>query len=981
MAPIPHSCDLKVSARDAKPCEREEPSKGRWDVALPISRRGSFFQDSFFSDVHDEFDATIRRVLGRWRDADLSLRDRWDDSCRYNDILKRYRQLRSLNLREEDQAVTVTTDTSAHKIVVDVHDFLDGEVKVKVVGEKEVVVEGRVERREGGGSSAHSFRRRFSLPHFTDMSAITSVMSSDGILTITAPKQEQQSHQRTTIIPIKLEEVENSVLSRTTDNNDTSSAENTCEKSQKLICETVKNNNETINIPSHAKEVPTVNSLQPRSVEIQISKERINDDVCEVRRQENNVKTTERTQSDAADESSQVCKELDSTGLERSRQGFWDELLPITRRGSFFQDSFFSDMHQKFDAAIKKVLNRWSTNDLEWTDTGNDVGLRYKDILQRYRELRSRHLEQNLAVTVTSDKTGHKIVMDVHEFTDGKVKVRVVGERELVVEGSAEKKAEGNSAISSHSFRRRFSLPRQTDMAAITSVMSSDGILTITAPKVECLEESKEMSGNRRLSKEEESRDAKRPLCIKKSESSATENVCFPLTKMGLFFHDSFFKDSTEEFRKAVREILTRWGEASPEVDDLTRYRILRSRDSREETQAVTSLEDDRHHKFVIDVHDFVDGGEVSVKAVNERELVVEGQLEKKGDGSRSSKRFLRRFVVPGDIELEAVTSVTSSDGVLTISAPKKKPLLKLTNETQKRDTKEAKNTNQKANEFSSNETSLCSSEKCQRKESIVPIQLENKEEVAVPVVHEGNTADALVSADKVEQKHSSADLMSPTSDDDDDEGYTFIVRQPGNSYRVTFGDDEESHAWKRDSSLCDPESKYALKSSGFDCVNRNLPIVRKGLFADDCCFENVRHKYSQAVREVLEKANEWSCRSEAMGNYRKLRQQKVNLENQAVGVSEDSESHKIVMDVFDFISGDVTVRLVEGKELLVEGQAEKQDGSRVSRVSFVRRFALPELVDRDAISCVLSSDGILTVISRKKGKAHGERDQRRSPQ
>lgn len=168
---------------------------------------------------------------------------------------------------------------------------------------------------------------------------------------------------------------------------------------------------------------------------------------------------------------------------------------------------------------------------------------------------------------------------------------------------------------------------------------------------------------------------------------------------------------------------------------------------------------------------------------------------------------------------------------------------------------------------------------------------MENKREV----FHEGNTADTLVSPDKVEQKHSSADLMSPTSDDDDDEGYTFIVRHPANSYRVTFGDDEESRAGKRNSSVCDPRSNYALKCSGFDCVNRNLPIVRKGLFADDCCFENVRHNYSQAVREVLEKANEWSCRSDAMNNYRKLRQKKVNLENQAVGVSEDAESHKVI--------------------------------------------------------------------------------------
>ncbi|XP_037776909.1 uncharacterized protein LOC119573875 [Penaeus monodon] len=163
-----------------------------------------------------------------------------------------------------------------------------------------------------------------------------------------------------------------------------------------------------------------------------------------------------------------------------------------------------------------------------------------------------------------------------------------------------------------------------------------------------------------------------------KSENS------FPLTKMGLFFHDSFFKDSTEDFRKAVREILRRWGEASPEVDELTRYRILRSRDSREETQAVTSLEDDRHHKFVIDVHDFMDGGEVSAKAVNERELVVEGHLEKKGDGSKSSKRFLRRFVVPGDIHfvrppfcclsllIETHHSALSSDGILSVISTKK---------------------------------------------------------------------------------------------------------------------------------------------------------------------------------------------------------------------------------------------------------------------------------------------------------------------
>lgn len=75
----------------------------------------------------------------------------------------------------------------------------------------------------------------------------------------------------------------------------------------------------------------------------------------------------------------------------------------------------------------------------------------------------------------------------------------------------------------------------------------------------------------------------------------------------------------------------------------------------------------------------------------------------------------------------------------------------------------------------------------------------------------------------------------------------------------------------------------------------------------------------------------------------------------------------KVVMDVHDFTGGDVTVQLVGGNELLVEGQAERQEDNKVSRLSFVRCFPLPDHVDRDAITTALSSDGILTIITRKK--------------
>ena len=76
-----------------------------------------------------------------------------------------------------------------------------------------------------------------------------------------------------------------------------------------------------------------------------------------------------------------------------------------------------------------------------------------------------------------------QIVMDVHDFVAGEVKVKVAGDQELVVEGRTETKT-GDWSMSSNSFRRRFYLPTNTDLKAVSAVLSDDGILTIIAPKM-----------------------------------------------------------------------------------------------------------------------------------------------------------------------------------------------------------------------------------------------------------------------------------------------------------------------------------------------------------------------------------------------------------------------------------------------------------------------------------------------------------------
>ncbi|XP_063609819.1 alpha-crystallin A chain-like [Penaeus indicus] len=154
-----------------------QSSKDAVDKCLSISSKGHFFSDSFFEDVRKDFETAVNEVLSRH-----------DIMGSANDELSCYRSLRERELKDETQAMKTTEDRNGFKVVLDVHDFMNEDVKVKVVDNKEVVVEGRAEKNDGTLRSSKSFCRRFTLPGAVDMNAVTSAMSSDGVLTISAPK-------------------------------------------------------------------------------------------------------------------------------------------------------------------------------------------------------------------------------------------------------------------------------------------------------------------------------------------------------------------------------------------------------------------------------------------------------------------------------------------------------------------------------------------------------------------------------------------------------------------------------------------------------------------------------------------------------------------------------------------------------------------------------------------------------------------------
>lgn len=85
-------------------------------------------------------------------------------------------------------------------------------------------------------------------------------------------------------------------------------------------------------------------------------------------------------------------------------------------------------------------------------------------------------------------------------------------------------------------------------------------------------------------------------------------------------------------------------------------------------TEATSSLSDPQ---VILDVQQF-SPDEITVKTVDNYVIVEAKHEERQDEHGYISRHFVRRYVLPSSHDLDNVTSTLSSDGVLTITAPKK---------------------------------------------------------------------------------------------------------------------------------------------------------------------------------------------------------------------------------------------------------------------------------------------------------------------
>lgn len=89
----------------------------------------------------------------------------------------------------ENHRPTFSEDNQCYKIVVDVEAFMESGVRFDVVNENELIIESCAENGEGNSASRKGFYRRFLFPSLVSVDTVRSMLSRDGILTITVAKK------------------------------------------------------------------------------------------------------------------------------------------------------------------------------------------------------------------------------------------------------------------------------------------------------------------------------------------------------------------------------------------------------------------------------------------------------------------------------------------------------------------------------------------------------------------------------------------------------------------------------------------------------------------------------------------------------------------------------------------------------------------------------------------------------------------------
>ena len=241
---------------------------------------------------------------------------------------------------------------------------------------------------------------------------------------------------------------------------------------------------------------------------------------------------------------------------------------------------------------------------------------------------------------VKDGKDLFEVEMAINGFEPEELQIQVKeGGKLLTVSASHEEKAKDGTNMVSKQFSRSFNLPDNCNLEKMQSKLSQSGILKIVAPKIQPAIENKP----------EPAKPAGADVHSRAASRSSAGNASQKLSGSNRPAASSTF-DMMPELRSSTFNTMPLQDETIPD-------KFSESEDS---------------FDVSVDVRGF-DPEDLQVQVNQDGTLTLMAKHEEKGEGRSIVKQFSRSFTFPTSCKLEEVSSALSKEGILKITAPKKR--------------------------------------------------------------------------------------------------------------------------------------------------------------------------------------------------------------------------------------------------------------------------------------------------------------------
>jgi len=420
--------------------------------------------------------------------------------------------------QEMSPKAKVTYDQHKFEVEFNVTDYLPEELSIKTEGDVLIVLAKHETKAEGGQSYvSKQFEQRFSLPSGVKPDKISSKLSKDGVLTVTAPRENL------------------AITSGVKKSNASGGVYNQSEETKQaegLPHPRVSYDDDKFQISLDAKE------YKPQDLDVRVEGNTIVITAKQEIQEQGGIRTrvfeqkfsmpsgvkAEAVKSSLTREGTLVItaprgnpaaqqsytesvenkmnKVMDPATWDRDRDSrkkedatYFDDRMDLRRRDPFFddereiqrKDSFFEDSKRDFEQRKKDFFGDFKKDSI-FSDNRRDSAfddMRRDSSFGTSLSTNSRqggleNIESGDSKVVYEDDM-YKILINVEKYQPEELMIKTV-DTNVIVEAKHEEKTSDGRSYSTQSFNQSFSLPSGVNPESVTSSLSKSGILTISAP-------------------------------------------------------------------------------------------------------------------------------------------------------------------------------------------------------------------------------------------------------------------------------------------------------------------------------------------------------------------------------------------------------------------------------------------------------------------------------------------------------------------